>query len=293
MPSAPTSRFIYKPLKLYSFMVLSLAVFEGKNVRKTWHNNEWWFVALDIVSVLTDSKDPQGYLKDMRRRDEGFAQGWGQIATPLRIDTQGGPQNLNCVNTEGAFRLIQSIPSSKAEPFKLWLAKVGYERLQEIENPELAQTRMKELYRLKGYSEEWIEKRVRGIVIRNQLTDEWKNRGVDEQKEYAILTNEISKATFGKTVEEYKDFKKLDKPNLRDHMNDLELVFTMLGEASTTSIAKNKDAQGFTENKKAAKEGGEVAGIARKELEKRSGQKISTSENYLDTPEKQKRLKKN
>ncbi len=171
------------------------AVFQGKEVRRSWFNDEWWFVATDIIIILTDSTNPSGYLKDMRRRDEGFAQGWGQIATPLPIQTSGGIQQLNCVSTKGAFRLIQSVPSPKAEPFKQWLAKIGYERVQEIENPELAQQRMKELYRQKGYSDEWIEKRVRGIAIRQELTDEWKNRGVEEGKEFAILTNEISKAT--------------------------------------------------------------------------------------------------
>ncbi|HLD72898.1 MAG TPA: Bro-N domain-containing protein [Candidatus Nanoarchaeia archaeon] len=236
----------------------SLALFEGKKVRKVWHNDEWWFVIEDIVAVLTDSVDPKGYIKDMRRRDEELSKGWGQIATPLPIPTIGGIQNINCSNTEGAFRIVQSIPSPKAEPFKLWLAKVGYERVQEIENPELAQKRMKELYKAKGYSEDWIEKRVRGIAIRDELTDEWKKGEVKTEKEYAILTAEISKATFGMTPSEYIKFKGLKRENLRDHMNDLELIFTMLGEASTTRIAQNKDAQGFVENKVAAKEGGRL-----------------------------------
>ncbi len=165
----------------------ALVVFNGTTIRRTWFNEEWWFVAADIIAVLTESSDPAGYLKDMRRRDEGFAQGWGQIAIPLPIQTSGGIQNLNCVSTKGAFRLIQSIPSPKAEPFKQWLAKVGYERIQEIENPELAQARMKELYKAKGYSDEWIEKRVRGIAVRQELTDEWKKRGVNEDREYGIL----------------------------------------------------------------------------------------------------------
>ncbi len=168
----------------------ALAVFEGKIVRKTWYNDEWWFVIEDIVAVLTDSVDPKGYLKDMRRRDEELSKGWGQIAIPLPIPTSGGSQNINCCNTEGGFRIVQSIPSPKAEPFKLWLAKVGYERVQEIQNPELAQKRMKELYKAKGYSEDWIEKRVRGIIIRDELTDEWKGRDVKTEKEYAILTAE-------------------------------------------------------------------------------------------------------
>lgn len=180
-----------------------LIVFQGKTIRRMWFNDEWWFVAVDIIEALTDSKDPSGYLKDMRRRDEWFAQGWGQIATLLPILTDGGIQNINCVSTKGAFHLIQSIPSQKAEPFKQWLAQVGYERVQEIENPELAQRRMKEIYKAKEYSDEWIEKRVRGIAIRDELTNEWEKRGVKNNKEYSILTAEISKATFGMTSSEY------------------------------------------------------------------------------------------
>ena len=219
----------------------ALVVFQGKGIRRTWFNDEWWFAAVDIVEVLTDSKDPSGYLKDMRRRDEGFKEGWGQIATPLELTTKGGPQRINCVSTKGAFRLIQSIPSKKAEPFKQWLAQVGYERVEEIQDPELAQRRMKELYRAKGYSDDWIEKRVRGIAIRDELTDEWQERGVETPREYAILTAEISKATFGLTPSEYRKLKGLDKENLRDHMNDLELIFTMLGERVTTEITRTKD----------------------------------------------------
>jgi DNA-damage-inducible protein D len=269
----------------------AIAIFEDKKIRKTRFNEEWWFVAQDIIIALTDSKDPKGYLKDMRRRDEGFAQGWGQIATLLPIDTIGGKQQLSCVSTKGALRLVQSVPSKKAEPFKLWLAKVGYERVQEINDPELAGKRMKEIYKAKGYSDEWIEKRVRGINIRNELTDEWNKRGVKEGLEYGILTDEISKATFGKTTKQYKDFKKLSRQNLRDHMDDLELIFSMLGEASTTRIAQSKDPKGFVENKVVAKDGGEVAGIARKELERKSGQKVSTKENFLNKAEKMKRKK--
>jgi len=268
----------------------ALVVFQGKSIRRTWFNDEWWFAAVDIIEVLTDSKDPSGYLKDMRRRDEGFAQGWGQIATLLPIQTRGGIQNLSCVSTKGAFRLIQSIPSPKAEPFKQWLAQVGYDRVQEIENPELAQKRMREIYKAKGYSDDWIEKRVRGITIRDELTDEWGKRGVKTEKEYAILTAEISKATFGLTPSEYKELKGLKRENLRDHMDDLELIFTMLGEASTTKIARKKDTQGFVENKNAATEGGLVAGVARKELENRIGEKVVSEENFLHLSEKKKKL---
>jgi hypothetical protein len=267
-----------------------IALFQRKQVRRTIHNNEWWFVIADTVAALTDSIDPQGYIKDMRRRDPELAKGWGQIATPLLVDTAGGPQKLNCANTEGLFRLIQSIPSPKAEPFKRWLAKVGYERIQEIEDPELASKRTRALYKAKGYSDEWIEKRMRSIAIRDELTDEWKKRGVKEQRDYAILTAEISQAAFGLTPAEYARHKKLDRQNLRDHMTDLELIFSMLGEASTTEIARSRDTQGFEENKHAARQGGSVAGHARKELEKKTGRKVITSENHLAlTPDTQKR----
>jgi hypothetical protein len=262
-----------------------IAIFRGKKVRRIIFKNEWWFVIVDIIVVLTDSLQPEGYIKDMRRRDLELSKGWGQIATPLAINTAGGPQKLNCANTEGIFRIIQSIPSPKAEPFKRWLARVGYERIQEIEDPELATKRTRALYKAKGYSEAWIEKRMRGIEVRETLTDEWKKRGVKENPEYAILTAEISRATFGMTPSEYQEFKGLEKENLRDHMNDLELIFTMLGEASTTEIAKNKNAQGFVKNKLAAKQGGSVAGSARKDLEKKSGKKVSSRENFLLTPE--------
>ena len=198
-----------------------LVVFQDKRIRRTWFNDEWWFVATDIVKALTNSKDPVGYLKDLRRRDEGFREGWGQIATPLTIETKGGKQKINCVSTKGAFRIIQSIPSKKAEPFKQWLAKVGYERVQEIENPELAQDRAKKYYEMKGYPKSWIDKRIRSIAVRHSLTDEWKNRGITKPNEYAILTDEISKAVFNLTTKEYKEYKDLDvknkNENLRDH----------------------------------------------------------------------------
>jgi hypothetical protein len=196
-----------------------------------------------------------------------------------------------CANTEGIFRIIQSIPSPKAEPFKRWLAKIGYERVQEIEDPELASHRMRAIYRAKGYSEAWIEKRMRGIEVRAELTNEWKKRGVKEEPEYAILTAEISKAAFGMTPSEYKEFKGLDRENLRDHMNDLELIFSMLGEAATTEIARKQDVQGFVENKGAACKGGRIAGEAREKLEAETGNRVSTPENYLDEPEIRKRLK--
>jgi DNA-damage-inducible protein D len=266
-----------------------LAIFEGKKIRKTLHNDEWWFAIEDVVAVLTNSVQPKGYIKDMRRRDKELSKGWGQIATPLEIETSGGFQKLNCANTEGVFRIIQSIPSPKAEPFKLWLAQVGYDRVKEIENPELASQRARELYKAKGYSDNWIEKRMRSIAIREELTDEWKRRGVNEGKEYSILTAEISKATFGMTPAEYKKHKKLKRENLRDHMTDLELIFSMLGEASTTEITRKNNARGFIQNKQAAKSGGEVAGKARKDLESRTGKSIISQENYLPKTIKKKK----
>ncbi|MFH1856739.1 MAG: Bro-N domain-containing protein [Candidatus Omnitrophota bacterium] len=268
-----------------------IAIFRKREIRKTIHNNEWWFVVVDVVAALTDSVQPDGYIKDMRRRDPELSKGWGQIATPLSVRTPGGIQKLNCANTEGIFRIIQSIPSPKAEPFKRWLARVGYERIQEIENPELATKRTRALYKAKGYSDEWIEKRMRGIAIREELTDQWQKRGIKEQKEYEILTAEISKATFDMTPSAYKKHKGLRRENLRDHMTDLELIFSMLGEASTKEIAVNKDAQGFVENKQAAFEGGAVAGNARKELERKSGKRVISKENYKRLPQNKKLLK--
>ena len=258
-----------------------ISIFKGKKIRKTLHENEWFFVIQDIVEALTDSVDPAGYIKDMRRRDEELSNGWGQIATPLPIQTEGGIQQINCANTEGIFRIIQSIPSPKAEPFKRWLAKVGYERIQEIEDPELATKRTRALYKLKGYSDNWIEKRMRGIAIREELTDEWKNRGADEQRDYEILTAEISKATFGITPSEYKKIKGLKRENLRDNMDDFELIFTMLGEKSTTEIHKTENSYGKEKLKKDAGRGGRIAGIARTELEKEIGRKIVSKKNFL------------
>jgi len=258
-----------------------IALFQRKEVRRTIHNNEWWFVVEDVVLALTDSADPKQYIQRVKQRDPELGKGWVQIVHTLSVTTAGGPQNMLCANTEGIFRIIQSIPSPKAEPFKRWLAKVGYERIQEIEDPELATKRTRALYKAKGYSDDWIEKRMRAIAVRDELTDEWKKRGVKEQREYAILTAEISKATFGLTPSQYAEFKRLKRENLRDHMTDLELIFSMLGEAATTEIARTRDAKGFPQNKHAAHSGGTVAGNARRELEKKSGRNVVTSDNYL------------
>lgn len=272
----------------------NIKLFENKKVRSVWNEERkrWFFVVADVVQILTESVNVTDYIKKLRIRDAELGKGWGQIVTPLVVSTEGGPQRLNCADAEGILRIIQSIPSPKAEPFKRWLAKVGYERLEEIENPELAAVRMREIYKAKGYSDQWIEKRMRGIAVRDELTNEWKQRGIKEQMEYAILTADISKATFGMTPSEYKGLKELDGPdNLRDHMNDLELIFTMLGEASTTEIARNRDAKGLKENRKAAKQGGKIAGNARKELEMKSGKKVSTKTNYKELPESEERKK--
>jgi prophage antirepressor-like protein len=271
-------------------MISELVVFDDKKIRRTLYNNEWWFSVEDIVFVLTDSANPKDYIKKIRKRDEELSKGWGQIVTPLGIDTAGGKQKVNCANVKGIFRIIQSVPSKKAEPFKQWLAHVGYERVQEIENPELAQKRMKDLYQAKGYPDDWIDKRLRGIAVRDALTDEWKARGVKEGQEYSILTAEISKATFGLTPSEYKKLKGLKRENLRDHMSDLELIFTMLGEASTTEIAQNTYARGFSENKIAAKKGGKIAGDARTQLEHESGKKVVSKENHLIVVEKNRKI---
>ena len=272
----------------------NIKLFESKRIRTVWNNTDqkWYFVIADVVQVLTDTANPTDYIKKMRKRDELLSQGWGQFVTPLAVDTPGGKQKLNCANAQGLLRIIQSIPSPKAEPFKLWLAQVGPDRLDEIENPELATQRTRELYKLKGYPDDWIEKRMRSIAIREELTDEWNTRGVKEQIEYAILTAEISKATFGLTPAEYKKVKGLKSQNLRDHMNDLELIFSMLGEASTTAIVKTKNPKGFIDNKIVAKQGGSVAGRARRDLETKTGRKVVSSENYLPESKKNKQLNK-
>jgi len=275
--------------------VNNLVLFEQKQVRRVWNeaDQKWYFSIVDVVAVLTDSMDAGAYWRKLKERLKKEGNETVTDCHAFKMTAADGKQRLtDMADAEQLLRLIQSIPSPKAEPFKRWLATVGYERLQEIGNPELAARRMKEIYRQKGYSEAWIEKRMRGIAVRDELTDEWKKRGVKEQLEYAILTAEISKATFGMTPSEYRDHKALTDSgdNLRDHMTDLELIFTMLGEASTTEIARNTDAQGFPRNRQAARAGGKVAGNARKELERKSGRKVSTPENYKEVPESRRRV---
>lgn len=270
-----------------------IVVFNDNKIRRAFHEGEWWFSIIDVVSILSGSKNPRRYWSDLKSQlieKEEFIQLYDKIVQLKLLSSDGKKYNTDCSNTETIFRIIQSIPSPKAEPFKRWLAKVGYERVQEIEDPELASQRARDIYKAKGYDEAWIEKRMRGIQIRAELTDEWKSRDVGGNQEYAILTAEISKATFGMTPTEYKQIKGLKRENLRDHMTDLELIFTMLGEASTTEIARKEDAKGFEENRKAARSGGEVAGNARKDLETRTGRKVITKQNFLS--ESQKRIKK-
>jgi hypothetical protein len=263
-----------------------LVVFQDKKIRRLFIEGDWYYSVTDIVAILTESRDELAYWRKLKEREPQLV----TICHGFKLAAKDGKMRFaDCVSTKGAFRLVQSIPSPKAEPFKLWLAQVGYERVQEIENPELAQTRMREIYRAKGYSDDWIEKRVRGIAIRDELTDEWKTRGVKLEKEYALLTAEISKATFGMTPQEYKQFKGLKNQNLRDHMDDLELIFSMLGERVTTEITRKEDAQGYPQAEGAAKRGGRVAGNARKETEHELGRPVTTKENFLDSPEKEKR----
>ncbi len=259
-----------------------IAIFKGKGIRKTIYQKEWWFSVVDVIEALTDSVDAGAYWRKLKQRlsEEG-----SEVVTfchGLKLEAPDGKmRETDCADAEGIFRIIQSIPSPKAEPFKRWLAKVGYERIQEIENPELATKRTRMLYKLKGYPDSWIEKRMRGIEIRETLTDEWQKHGVKEQKEYEILTAEIAKATFGVTPNKHKKLKGLKRENLRDHMNDLELIFSMLGEAATTEITKVEDPVGLIENKKVSKRGGEVAGLARRKMEQETGKKIVSGNNFL------------
>jgi hypothetical protein len=270
-----------------------IALFKGKKIRKTLHQNEWWFSVVDVIEALTDSDRPSAYWTAMKARvqNEGEFQ-LSTICRQLKLPAPDGKmRETDCADTEGMFRIVQSIPSPKAEPLKRWLAKVGYERVQEIENPELATKRTRLLYKLKGYPDDWIEKRMRGIAIREELTDEWQKRGAEEKKDYEILTAEISKATFGVTPKEYKNLKGLKRQNLRDHMDDFELIFTMLGERSTTEIHRNEDSQGTIKLKEDAEIGGKIAGNARKELENKLGRSIVSKNNYLPKAGKRKTLR--
>ena len=268
----------------------NIKLFQEKKIRSVWNEEEqqWYFSVVEVVGVLTDSVNPTDYLKKMRKRDEELATYLGTTCPQVEMVTDTGKKRKTlAANVQALF--IQSIPSPKAEPFKLWLAQVGYERVQEIENPELAQERMKELYEQKGYPKDWIDKRLRGIAIRQNLTDEWKERGITEKSDYAILTAEISRATFGLTPSDYKIYKGLTKKNqnLRDHMSDLELIFTMLGERVTTEISQKEKPDTFTKSKQVAQRGGNVAGVAREQAEKELGRSVVSPENFLLDSDKQ------
>lgn len=272
----------------------NLAVFNGQGIRKILHNGEWWFSVVDVCQVLTDQPDNQTARKYWNKLSQRLRQESNQLVTfchQLKLPAADGKlRETDCATTEGLLRIIQSIPSPKAEPFKLWLAKVGYERVQEIENPELAQKRMRDLYKTKGYPDSWIEKRMRGIVIREELTNEWKNRGADEKNDFKILTAEIAKATFDVTPSEHKKLKGLKRENLRDHMVDMELILTMLGEATTSELTKTRDSKGLDPLKKDAKDGGNVAGRTRKDIEKQTGKKIVSPDNFLPKKKRPKKL---
>lgn len=262
-----------------------IVVFQDKQIRRAWMNEQWYFSIADVVEFLTDSVDVKQYIKRMRQRDPLLNRNWGTICTPVAmIAADGRRRSVQAADVKGLFRIIQSIPSPKAESFKQWLAQVGYERVQEIENPELAQERMKAVYEAKGYPKDWIDKRLRGIAIRQNLTDEWKERGIREERDFAILTAEIARATFGVTPSEHRAIKGLTKKgqNLRDHMTDLELIFTMLGERVTTEISQQEKPDTFAESKQVARRGGNVAGVARRETERELGHSVVSGQNFLD-----------
>lgn len=262
-----------------------IAIFRQKEIRKVIYKNEWWFSVIDIVEILVGSERPRKYWNDLKRKliKEGFSEVSDKIGQLKMTAPDGKKRETDCANTETMFRIIQAIPSPKVESLKRWLAKVGYERVQEIEDPELAQKRARAIYKAKGYPDTWIERRMRDIAIREELTDEWKKHGVEKSREYEILTAEISKATFGVTPSEYKKLKGLKRQNLRDHMNDLELLFSQLGEAATTEITKVENPEGFVENKKTSYRGGRIAGEAREKLEKEIKRPIVSSEKYLNS----------
>jgi len=273
----------------------SLAVFEGKQIRKALHEGEWWFSIIDVVEALVGGERPRKYWNDLKKKL--IAEGYIEVSEKIgqfKMTAPDGKQRLtDCANTETLFRIIQTIPSPKVEPLKRWLAKVGKERLDEIENPELAMGRMQDLYEKKGYPKEWIDKRLRGIAVRQDLTDEWKDRGAASRKEFAILTNEIMQGTFDLKVDEYKQVKSLQRENLRDHMTDIELILTMLAEATTTKLHRDRDTQGMEPLRKDAKDGGAVAGRTRKDIEQQTGKPVISTQNFKQlTGKSPKKLKK-
>ncbi|MCX5698021.1 MAG: Bro-N domain-containing protein [Candidatus Omnitrophica bacterium] len=273
-------------------METKIAVFKGRHLRGTMHTKEWWFSVIDVIEILTDTMRPRKYWSDLKQKliKEGYAEVSEKIGQLKMPAPDGKMRDTDCANTATMLRIVQSIPSPKAEPLKRWLAKVGYERVQEIENPELAMERMRAIYEKKGYPKEWIEKRVRGIAVRQSLTKEWDARGAETDIEYAILTNDIMEGTFGLQVDDYKKLKKLERENLRDHMNDIELILIMLGEATTTKLTKDRDTQGVPGLRKDAQDGGAVAGRTRRDIEKQSGTPVISGDNFLGLA-KRKQLK--
>lgn len=263
--------------------ITKISIFEGSQIRRIFFENEWWFSVIDVIAFLTDSKKPRDYWHKMKVREKNSANvELSTICRQLKLTAPDGKKReTDCANTEGIFRIIQSIPSPKAEPFKLWLAKIGKERIEEIENPELAMDRAKNLYEKKGYEKGWIDKRMRGISVRHSLTDEWAERGAQKSVDFAILTNDIMQGAFDLKVQEYKQLKGLEKENLRDHMTDLELIITMLGEATTSQITQQQDSQGLEKLRTDAKKGGAVAGRTRKDIEKQTGKKVVSKKNFL------------
>ena len=262
----------------------AIQLFEAKKVRTVWDDEQekWYFCVIDVVEVLTDSKDPQGYVKKMKQRDPLLAKGWGQIVTPLSVQTAGGPQKVNCAATEGIFRIIQSIPSHKAEPFKKWMAEVAAQRLDQMQDPELNFEQAYADYRRLGYSDKWINQRLKSIEVRKELTDEWNRAGVTESQQYASLTDIITRTWSGKTTKQYKQFKGLKKENLRDNMTNIELALNILAEASATEISKAQNPKGFRQSAEVARKGGKIAGDARKKLEVQTGRSVITPEKASD-----------
>jgi DNA-damage-inducible protein D len=258
-----------------------LTPFEGQNIRKTWYKDEWYFVLDDVLTILTDTKNPKAYWSNLRRKDEALKQGYGKIYSTLAVETEGGKQKMNCANTEGVFRILMSVSSPKVEPLKIWLASLGKQAIEEAENPELLTERQVELYKAKGYSDEWIARRVQTIETRKELTDEWKQRGVTEGAEYSILTATIAKGAFGLNPSDHSKLKGLGRQNLRDHMTPLELIFTALSEEVTRQFSVDEDAQGFNENQEAAQKGGAAAGEARLRLEQVTKKPVVSSDNFL------------
>ena len=270
-----------------------LIPFEGITIRKVWDNEQWYFSVIDVIEVLTDSPKPKRYWTDLKRRSEKeTGQGYA-FCVPLKLTANDGRKRLtDCANIEGILRIVMSVPSFKAEPLKLWLAQQGKRTIEEAENPELLTERQTELYKAKGYTDEWIKRRMQSIETRKELTDEWQNRGVKESKDFSILTATIAKGTFGLTPSEHSKVKGLERQNLRDHMTQLELIFSMLGEEATRQIAVNDDSQGFRENFDVAQRGGAMAGDALKGFEKSKNLKVVSSENFIEQISKAKKVER-